>query len=67
MGIILTGIGDDGAKGSLDLYNAGGKCYFENEESATVFGMPRRAKELVPDALTGNMEDLITAIKQFGG
>lgn len=66
MGVILTGIGEDGAKGSLDLYNAGAECYFENEESATVFGMPRRAKELVPDALTGTMSEIITAIKHFG-
>jgi len=66
MGVILTGIGDDGARGALDLYNAGSECYFENEESATVYGMPRRAKELVPDALTGTMPEIITAIQRFG-
>ncbi|HEX5670112.1 MAG TPA: CheB methylesterase domain-containing protein [Sulfuricurvum sp.] len=66
LAIILTGIGDDGAQGSLALHEAGSECYFENEESATVFGMPRRSKELVEEAKTGNMSDIIAAIHQFG-
>lgn len=67
LGVILTGIGDDGAKGALELYQSKGECYFENEESATVYGMPRRAKELVEQAKTGSMQDIIDAIKEFGG
>lgn len=66
LGVILTGIGEDGAKGALSLYRSGGKCYFENEESATVYGMPRKAKELVQEAPTGSMETIIEAIKHFG-
>lgn len=66
LGVILTGIGEDGAKGALSLYLSGGECYFENEESATVYGMPRRAKELVEQAKTGSMDDIINAIKNFG-
>ncbi len=66
LAIILTGIGEDGAQGSLSLHKAGCECYFENEESATVFGMPCRSKELVKEAKTGNMSDIITAIHQFG-
>lgn len=66
LAIILTGIGDDGAQGSLSLHNAGCECYFESEESSTVFGMPRRSKELVEEAKTGNMEDIIAAIHHFG-
>lgn len=67
LGVILTGIGEDGAKGALSLYQSGGKCYFENEESATVYGMPRRAKELVESAKTGSMNDIIETIQHFGG
>lgn len=66
MGIILTGIGDDGAKGSLALFNGGGYCMFENEESAIVFGMPKRAKEIVPQADVGNIAQIIAAINSFG-
>lgn len=66
LGIILTGIGDDGAEGSRELHRAGGKCFFENEESAIVYGMPRRAKELVPEAPSGNLDDILSAIREFG-
>lgn len=66
LGIILSGIGEDGAKGSLALSISGASCYFENEQSATVYGMPRRAKELVTDAPTGDLTEIIHAIHQFG-
>ena len=46
LAILLTGIGDDGAAGLDKLYKAGAKCIAENEESAIVYGMPKRAKEL---------------------
>ena len=66
MGVILSGIGDDGAKGAKALFDAGGICMFESEESATVYGMPRCAIELVPQADTGAMTQIITAMKHFG-
>lgn len=67
LGVILTGIGDDGAQGCLSLYESGGACLFESEESAIVYGMPRRAKELVNCADVGGIEDIIERIKEFGG
>lgn len=67
IGIILTGIGDDGALGSLALSQSGAQCYFESEESATVFGMPRCAKELVPSGQVGSMDDIVKVIQRFGG
>lgn len=67
MGIILTGIGEDGAKGSQALYEAGGICYFENESSSAVYGMPRKAKELVPQGRMGSIESISAAINAFGG
>lgn len=66
MGVILSGIGDDGAKGARVLFEEGGSCMFESEESATVYGMPRCAKELVPQAEVGGMTQIISAIKCFG-
>lgn len=66
MGIILTGIGDDGAKGSKALFDAGGLCMFESEVSAAVYGMPRCAIELVPQARVGSMPQIIEAIREFG-
>lgn len=42
-GIIMTGMGDDGAAGLLDIKNAGGFTIAQNEESSVVFGMPKEA------------------------
>jgi two-component system chemotaxis response regulator CheB len=67
IGIILTGIGEDGALGALALSQSGAQCYFESEESATVFGMPRCAKELVPSGHVGSMDDIVKVIQRFGG
>ena len=43
VGVILTGIGDDGADAMVELKNAGGYTLGESEESATVYGMPKEA------------------------
>lgn len=43
LGIILTGMGDDGADGMLALHKAGGFTIAQNEESCVVYGMPREA------------------------
>ena len=45
VGVILTGIGDDGAKAMVALKKAGAYTIGESEESATVYGMPRVAYE----------------------
>ncbi|MDF1881122.1 chemotaxis-specific protein-glutamate methyltransferase CheB [Sulfurimonas sp. MAG313] len=42
-GILLTGIGDDGADGMVAIKEAGGYTVAESEESCTVFGMPQEA------------------------
>jgi len=41
--ILLTGIGDDGAQGMVEIKNGGGHTLGESEESATVYGMPKCA------------------------
>jgi two-component system chemotaxis response regulator CheB len=43
MGIIMTGMGDDGAKGLLEMKNAGALTIAQDEESCVVFGMPKEA------------------------
>jgi two-component system chemotaxis response regulator CheB len=42
-GIILTGMGKDGALGMLKMKNAGSFNFAQNEESCVVFGMPKEA------------------------
>jgi two-component system chemotaxis response regulator CheB len=43
IGIILTGMGKDGAQGLLEMHNAGSYTLAQDEESCVVFGMPREA------------------------
>ena len=43
IGIILTGMGDDGANGMKEMKDAGAYNIAQNEETCTVFGMPREA------------------------
>ncbi len=43
VGIILTGMGDDGAKGLLEMKEAGAYTIAQDEQSCVVFGMPKEA------------------------
>ena len=43
MGIIMTGMGDDGANGLLEMKQAGSITLGESEESCVVYGMPKEA------------------------
>jgi len=43
MGMLLTGMGDDGAAGLLEMRQAGAHTVAQDEASCVVFGMPREA------------------------
>jgi two-component system, chemotaxis family, protein-glutamate methylesterase/glutaminase len=43
VGIIMTGMGDDGANGLLEMRNSGAMTIAQNEETCVVFGMPKEA------------------------
>ena len=45
VGIIMTGMGDDGATGLGEMRSAGAETLGQNEESSVVYGMPRAAFE----------------------
>ena len=51
IGVILTGMGKDGAKGLLRMRQAGARTFGQDEASCVVYGMPREA------ALIGAVEE----------
>ena len=60
LGVVLTGMGDDGAEGLLQIRRAGGYTLAEHESTAVVYGMPgvserlQAACEMVPVDQIGN-------------
>ena len=69
IGIIMTGMGDDGARGLLEMKESGARTIAQDEKSCVVFGMPNEAikhgaveKVLPLDQIAGLT---ITWAKQF--
>lgn len=58
IGILLTGMGDDGAKGLLEMKEAGAKTIAQDQKSCVVFGMPK-------EAILLNAADKILPIKDI--
>src|SRR5664279_5478343 len=46
VGVILTGMGDDGARGMLEMKQAGAVTFAQDEATCVVFGMPKEAIKL---------------------
>jgi len=46
VGVILTGMGDDGARGLLEMREAGARTIAQDEKTSVVFGMPNEAIKL---------------------
>jgi two-component system chemotaxis response regulator CheB len=43
LGVIMTGMGDDGAAGMLEMHKAGARTVAQDEASCVVYGMPKEA------------------------
>ena len=61
--ILLTGIGEDGAEGLLDLYVRGAHCIAESQESAIVYGMPKQALALNKQLDIMHLEKIVEYLK----
>jgi two-component system chemotaxis response regulator CheB len=71
IGIIMTGMGEDGARGLGTLMASGGYTLAQNEETCVVYGMPKAAIEMghvrevislddIPDRLTAIVQEVTT-------
>ncbi|RVU37538.1 chemotaxis response regulator protein-glutamate methylesterase [Rheinheimera riviphila] len=60
IGIIMTGMGDDGARGLLEMREAGARTFAQDEDSCVVFGMPK-------EAIKRNAVDYIVGLDRIPG
>jgi len=65
LGMILTGMGDDGARGMKVLHDGGARTIAQNEETCVVFGMPKEAIKLQAVDEVLPLEQMARAIMQF--
>lgn len=63
-GVILTGMGNDGAKGMLAMRKAGSRTLGQDEESSIVYGMPRAAAELGAVSEVVSLDQVAAALSQ---
>lgn len=66
LGIIMTGMGDDGARGLKEMRDAGGRTIAQDEKSCVVFGMPREAIKLGAVDTVMPLAQLPQAIVHYG-
>ena len=66
-GVLLTGMGDDGAEGLLSLRKAGGSTVIQSEASCLIWGMPKAARErdaaeqeLHPDQIASYLAKMVS-------
>jgi len=66
-GVILTGMGKDGAEGLLEMRTLGAKTIAQNEASCVVYGMPKAAVELGAADRILSLDDIPAAILSVFG
>jgi two-component system chemotaxis response regulator CheB len=64
IGVILTGMGDDGAVGLRALHRAGGTTVVQDRNSSAVYGMPSAAESLDPADHVRPLVRIAAAIQQ---
>lgn len=65
VGVVLTGMGDDGAVGLRAVRDAGGRTLAESEETAVIYGMPRSAAAAAERILP--LQEIAAALRALCG
>ena len=63
VGVLLTGMGTDGAEGLKHIKDKGGITIAQSEDSCVVFGMPKAAIEKGAVSKVLSVEDIIRTLK----
>jgi two-component system chemotaxis response regulator CheB len=66
IGVIMTGMGDDGARGMLEMKEAGAFTIAQDENSCVVFGMPKEAIKLGAVESVVPLEHIARTIRSHG-
>ena len=66
LGIIMTGMGDDGARGLKEMHDSGAKTIGQDEASCVVYGMPKEAVKLGGVGRVLPLRDIAGAIVSYG-
>jgi len=66
LGVILTGMGNDGAEGLLEMKNAGATTIAQNEASCVVFGMPKEAIQCGAVDVVLSLSDIAIKLQMMG-
>ena len=64
VGIIMTGMGRDGASGLLEMRNAGAYTIGQDKESCVVYGMPCVAHEIGAVTIQASCENISSVLMQ---
>lgn len=65
IGVILTGMGKDGANGMKEIRAAGGRTIAQDEASCVVYGMPREAVELGAAEIVLPLEEIAATLVRW--
>jgi two-component system chemotaxis response regulator CheB len=66
LGIIMTGMGDDGARGLKEMFNVGAQTIGQDEQTCVVYGMPKEAVKLGAVQQEIPLAAIAGAIERYG-
>ena len=66
VGVIMTGMGDDGAQGLKEMRNAGARTFGQSESTCVVYGMPKEAMRVGAVEREANLNELAALIVRYG-